>query len=147
MRIFPCPGPSPRSSSPTHTLAGPGGTFLNFGLRADSVMLSPGSMHSVDVTLTLPGTWRLYDHVLDSYTGGASAMYNLLPANRSLPAAASDAALAAGGVVRTFYLRAENVSWDFAPRGFVPCVTTNNNATGRSALYLNRTNVTIGHGM
>ena len=125
----------------TKSHAGPGGTFINFGQRSDSVVISPGSMHTVDVTLTQPGTWRLYDHVLDSESGGASAMYNVLPAEPGT------AGVGGGGAVRKFYIRAENVSWDFAPHGFIPCTTTNNNATGRSALYLNRTNVTIGHGM
>ena len=65
----------------------------------------------------------------------------MLPPNTT----ATGAITAANGVVRTFYIRAENVSWDFAPHGFVACTQANYSA--RSSLYLHRTNVTIGSGM
>ena len=112
-------------------------------------------MHSVDVTLTQAGTWRLRDNVLDNFVGGTSAIYRVMPSN-STPGASeraaaasggwqtAGAAAAGGGAVRMFYIRAENASWNFAPQGYSQCTNTN---YPRSAMYLNRTNVTIGAGM
>jgi len=112
---------------------GLGGNFLLYGHRGDSVIMSPGTMQDMEVTLTQPGTWDLECRVQEHTNGGMRAKYEVTNTFNTT----------SNGVVRTYYVQAEDVLWNYAPKGYVGC--TQKDYAPRSARYLNKTAESIGN--
>ncbi|KAG1665501.1 hypothetical protein FOA52_009762 [Chlamydomonas sp. UWO 241] len=124
-----------------HTPAvGLGGGFINLGQREDAIQMSAGGMHSVDAVLTEPGSWHLGCNVLEHEAGGLVGTYEVLPKPGGLFESVS-------GVVRSFYLAAENTLWDYAPASYVQCTAMNYSLRADLGGYLRHSNESIGSGM
>lgn len=124
----------------TPNIAG-GGSFLSLGQsqgqgHSSSMALLAGGMASVDVIFTQPGNWSLTCRVLDHVVSGMHAIYEVTDA--------PDGPLAvAGGTERVYYVAAEQVTWDYAPSGYVSgCVKQNLRWTAYN--YISTTARTIG---
>ncbi|GFH26938.1 uncharacterized protein HaLaN_25172, partial [Haematococcus lacustris] len=120
-----------------HTPSIGGGTFLSLGERGASVATIAGSMMSQDVMFTQPGNFSVQCRVLDHVMAGMQALYTVLPAPSGQLAVAG-----AASVQRVYYIAAEQVSWNFAPQGYVQCTSTDQ--LGSALTYITKTFQSIG---
>eukprot|EP00775_Hariotina_reticulata_P011260 gene11260-11409_t len=86
--------------------------FIN-GHRKQSVQLLPGAMITVDTRPMVSGKGLLQCAVYDHMSGGMSALYDVK--NLGILAAPPNAP------VRTYYIAAEPIMWDYAPLGYDGC--------------------------
>ena len=83
---------------------------------------APGGSLTADLTPDNPGTWMFHCHVNEHLSGGMAALYTVNPpsaaSQTSTPLSSfneSEAVKVLGGVVREFFIQAEEVEWDYAP--------------------------------
>ncbi|KAF6265588.1 Cupredoxin [Scenedesmus sp. NREL 46B-D3] len=107
--------------------------FLD-GHRKQAVALLPGAMLTADTTPLVPGKGLLQCHVYDHISAGMSAIYDVKNLGQLVaPASAT---------VRTYYIAAEPVMWDYAPLGYDGCSGQPWNEQQR--IFTQTTNETLG---
>lgn len=104
------------SETDMHNLHLHGNTFLNNGHRADHLSMIPGTTRSLQFSTENAGFWLMHCHVGDHIMAGMKAMY-MVTRNEELPELAGSTSKPEGGIVRRYYVEAEEAEWDFAPRG------------------------------
>eukprot|EP00878_Enallax_costatus_P001155 GHUV01001296.1.p1 GENE.GHUV01001296.1~~GHUV01001296.1.p1 ORF type:complete len:885 (+),score=249.43 GHUV01001296.1:1539-4193(+) len=104
------------------------------GHKKQAVALLPGAMMAVDTVPMVSGKGLLQCHVYDHISAGMSAIYDVK--NLGILVAPADAP------VRTYYIAAELVSWDYAPLGFDGCTGQPWNDISRT--FTQTTNETMG---
>lgn len=93
----------------------------NAGFRTDSIQLLPGTTSAVDIIPDNVGTWLFHCHVNDHLSAGMMALFNVdfdrknsyLPSPTPIPRE------------RVYYIQIEDVLWDYAPKGWNACDSTN----------------------
>ncbi|KAM9348630.1 ferroxidase HEPHL1 [Symphorus nematophorus] len=88
-----------------------GNTLLDRGHRTDVLSLFPATFATAEMVPKAQGKWLLTCQVNDHLQGGMFAFYEV----RSCGSEASSKVT--GGVVRNYYLAAEEVEWSYAPSG------------------------------
>ncbi|XP_056141515.1 ferroxidase HEPHL1 [Lampris incognitus] len=89
-----------------------GNTLLDRGHRTDVLSLFPATFATAEMIPAAAGKWLLSCQVNDHLHAGMQALYEV----KSCGGEASPPSVK-GGVVRHFYLAAEEVQWDYAPSG------------------------------
>ena len=108
-----------------HTAAFEGHGIVYEGERGGVVPLLPSSMTSVD-TVMKPGDWNLFDAAADHYTYGAKHKFKVSGKAAAPPVLADDK-------VSRYYIAADEIEWDYAPKGKNMC--SNSKFTDEEAVY------------
>ncbi|RVE63889.1 hypothetical protein OJAV_G00140780 [Oryzias javanicus] len=88
-----------------------GNTLLDRGHRTDTLSLFPATFATAQMVPKAVGKWLLTCQVNDHLQAGMQAFYTVQSCD------SGTVSTAASGVVRNFYLAAEQVLWDYAPSG------------------------------
>ncbi|PSC72045.1 multicopper ferroxidase [Micractinium conductrix] len=129
------------SETDMHNLHLHGNTWLYNGRRADHFSMLPGTVRSVQFSTDNAGFWLMHCHVADHITAGMKAMY-MVRANEDLPTLAGTKP--EGGVVRRYFIEAEEVVWDFAPLGGNMCSGDKQPWTPEEAVFTEATHLSLG---
>ncbi|KFP78052.1 Hephaestin, partial [Acanthisitta chloris] len=92
-----------------HTAYFHGETLRIRGHRTDVASLFPATFVTADMVPSNPGRWLLSCQVNDHIKAGMGALYEVRHCAQQAPAAAP------GGRVRTYYIAAKEVQWDYGP--------------------------------
>lgn len=93
----------------------------NAGIHADSIRLLPGSTAAMDITPDVVGTWLFHCHVNDHIHAGMTALVHVRPDHENdIPSSPTPVAKK-----RVYYVQAEDVLWDYVPKGWNACDNTN----------------------
>ncbi|XP_066475399.1 ferroxidase HEPHL1 [Tiliqua scincoides] len=79
------------------------------GTNRDSFALFPHKSATVLMQPDRVGTFRLSCTTFDHFTGGMKQLYNIKPCHKLVPDGRPY------GILRTYYIAAEEVEWDYAP--------------------------------
>lgn len=100
-----------------HTPYAAAASLTSNGWRMQAIQVLPGGFISVDFSPSVMGHGVLSCHVNDHLSGGMVAAYNVTP-----PVVADNTStLLPGATLRTAYLAAEVVTWDYLPGGVSLC--------------------------
>ncbi|XP_028277220.1 hephaestin-like protein 1 [Parambassis ranga] len=88
-----------------------GNTVLDRGHRTDTLSLFPATFATAQMVPKARGKWLLSCQVNDHLKAGMQAFYEVISCDNE------DNSRVLGGVVRDYYLSAENVLWNYAPSG------------------------------
>lgn len=94
--------------------------ITNSGLHSDSIRLLPGSTAAMDIIPDVVGSWLFHCHINDHLHAGMTALVNVRSDGSSKPPSPTPVARE-----RHYYIRAESVLWDYAPKGWNVCDSTN----------------------
>lgn len=88
-----------------------GNTLLDRGHRTDVLSLFPATFATAEMVPRAGGKWLLTCQVNDHLQAGMQAFYDVNSCGSEAGSTVT------GGVVRNYYLAAENVLWNYAPSG------------------------------
>ncbi|KAM8835976.1 ferroxidase HEPHL1 [Synchiropus picturatus] len=88
-----------------------GHTLLDRGHRTDVLSLFPATFATAQMIPRKSGKWLLTCQVNDHLKAGMQAFYQVQSCDKTSTSTSS------GGTVRTYYLAAEKLLWDYAPSG------------------------------
>lgn len=83
----------------------------NAGSRTDSIRLIPGSTSAVNIIVDVPGTWLFHCHINDHIQAGMQALFHVSPDTLRTPTPTPSPTRQ-----RFYYIQAEEVVWDYAPK-------------------------------
>lgn len=93
-------------------------TFVLEGRRMDSVPLFPGVAQTIMTTPDNPGTWLIECETNTHFTHGMTALYTVSQPSSSNPSSGEDSS--EEGTVRTYYIAAIEMEWDYTPDLYDP---------------------------
>eukprot|EP00057_Strongylocentrotus_purpuratus_P023421 XP_011677895.1 PREDICTED: hephaestin-like protein [Strongylocentrotus purpuratus] len=115
-------------------------TFVLEGRRVDAVPLFPGMAQTIMTVPDNPGTWLIECETNTHFAQGMTAVYTVNPGGVSNSPEVTDS-----GTVRTHYIAAIEMEWDFTPRVYDPVrsqALTDEDSPG--FVFVNRGNTSIG---
>lgn len=107
----------------------------NSGLHSDSIRLIPGSTAAMDIIPDVVGTWLFHCHINDHLHAGMTALVKVKTDGTSKSPSPTPLARE-----RHYYIQAESVLWDYAPKGWNACDNTN---YGRDELIFVRPKIPV----
>lgn len=96
-----------------HSVNFQGGTLLDHGHRGDTVSLFPATFVTTEMVPMTTGKWLLSCQVNDHLLAGMQAFYQV----KSCETGDKPPVVPPSGQVRTYYVAAELVEWNYAPSG------------------------------
>uniref|UniRef100_A0A087YJH5 ferroxidase n=1 Tax=Poecilia formosa TaxID=48698 RepID=A0A087YJH5_POEFO len=116
-----------------------GNTLLDRGHRTDTISLFPATFATAAMVPKMRGKWLLSCQVNDHLQAGMQAFYEVMSCD------SSSGSTTTPGVVRDFYLAAEEVQWNYAPSEKNLIKNTSLTEEGRaSEVFFSRNNGAIG---
>eukprot|EP00794_Sanderia_malayensis_P014202 gene14202-15684_t len=130
-----------------HTATFNGNTILSDHHRKDTQSLFPARTAVSIMDVQNPGKWMFSCQVTDHYSGGMFTFYNAQKCGGGGPGLKRDGSTTAesNGIVREYFIAAEEVEWDYGPSGMNYFDGGKLNASGSSsAVFFERSSNRIG---
>ena len=106
-----------------HHIIVTGHSLMFRGERVAGLSLLPGTMFAADTVLTAAGNWLVASSVVHHAERGMVARLTVRPPSGTTPAAlTAPPSPASGRSTRSYFVRAEEQNWDYAPSGADKCV-------------------------